>query len=287
MQIMRNKNAESITLALRHIFEYLNGVPHTIWFDNDTVLVKIEIEENHIKKRTICDTFQRFKLYYDFQEVFLNVMRTNEKGTVEQGVRFMRRNLLVPLPSFDDFDAFNKELLEESKNLLKREHYALKHSIIDLHYEDITELNPLPLTAFEPSSISTKKLDNYGRLTTEGRLYYYLSPSYAYKKIQVKFLSDALEIYYEDGRQIMNVPRLSAAKGARYINWSPYIRLLSVKPAAMYNFSFLDLFEGRDDIIEKITKLEGTKLQLFLYSFANIIDDVGIDEAVKKVSTLL
>ena len=171
MQIMRNKNAESITLALRHIFEYLNGVPHTIWFDNDTVLVKIEIEENHIKKRTICDTFQRFKLYYDFQEVFLNVMIKfkslecitycsflNEKGTVEQGVRFMRRNLLVPLPSFDDFDAFNKELLEESKNLLKREHYALKQAIIDLHYEDITELNPLPLTAFEPSSISTKKL---------------------------------------------------------------------------------------------------------------------------------
>ena len=64
------------------------------------------------------------------------------------------------------------------------------------------------------------------------------------------------------------------------------IRLLAVKPAVMYNFSFLDLFEGRDDIIEKITKLEGTKLQLFLYSFANIIDDVGIDEAVKKVSTL-
>ena len=53
-------------------------------------------------------------------------MRPNEKGTVEQGVRFMRRNLLVPLPSFDDFDAFNKELLEESKNLLKREHYVLK-----------------------------------------------------------------------------------------------------------------------------------------------------------------
>ena len=214
-------------------------------------------------------------------------MRPHEKGTVEQGVRFMRRNLLVPLLSFDDFDTFNKELFDKSKELLKREHYVLKQPIIDLRFEDITELNQLPTTPFEPSSVSFRKLDNYGRLTTEGRLYYYLSPSYAYKKIQVKFLSDALEIYYEDGRQIMNVPRLSAAKGARYINWSPYIRLLSVKPAAMYNFSFLDLFEGRDDIIEKITKLEGTKLQLFLYSFANIIDDVGIDEAVKKVSTLL
>ena len=55
----------------------------------------------------------------------------------------------------------------------------------------------------------------------------------------------------------------------------------------MYNFSFLDLFEGNDIIIEKITKLEATKLQAFLYSFANMIDDIGIDEAVKKVSTLL
>lgn len=283
---MRNKNAESITLALRHIFEYLNGVPHTIWFDNDTALVKIEIEEYHVKKRTICDTFQRFKLHYDFQEVFLNTGRGYEKGTVEQGVRFMRRNLLVPFPSFDDFDAFNKELLDKSKDLLKKEHYVLKQPIIDLHFEDITELNQLATTPFEPSSIVTRKLDNYGRLTTEGRLYYYLSPSYAYKKIQVKFLSDALEIYDEDGRHIMNVPRLSAAKGARYINWSPYIRLLAVKSAAMYNFSFLDLFTDKD-IIERITKLNSYDLKIFLEKFADMIDSAGLNEAINKVTTLL
>ena len=55
----------------------------------------------------------------------------------------------------------------------------------------------------------------------------------------------------------------------------------------MYNFSFLDLFEDNDDIIEKISKFEATKLQTLLYSFANMIDDIGIDESVKKVSTLL
>ena len=85
----------------------------------------------------------------------------------------------------------------------------------------------------------------------------------------------------------MTVPRMNTKPGARYINWSSYIRLLADKPAAMYNFSFLDLFEGNDVIIEKITKLEATKLQAFLYSFANMTDDIGIDEAVKKVSTLL
>ena len=85
----------------------------------------------------------------------------------------------------------------------------------------------------------------------------------------------------------MTIPRISGKPGLRYINWSPYIRLLADKPDAMYNFSFLDLFESNDAIIEKITKLEATKLQAFLYSFANMIDDIGIDEVVNKVSSIL
>lgn len=43
----------------------------------------------------------------------------------------MRRNLLVPLPQFDDFDEFNKTLLTKSSGLLKIEHYILKQSIVD------------------------------------------------------------------------------------------------------------------------------------------------------------
>lgn len=85
----------------------------------------------------------------------------------------------------------------------------------------------------------------------------------------------------------MTVPRMNTKPRARYINWSPYIRLLVDKPAAMYNFSFLDFFEVNDTIIEKITKLEATKLQVFLYLFENMIDDNGINDAVNKVNTIL
>ena len=62
-----------------------------------------------------------------------------------------------------------------------------------------------------------------------------------------------MEIYYEEGTHIMIIPRISGKPGLLYINRSPYIRLLTDKLAAMYNFSFLDLFEGNDAIIEKIT----------------------------------
>lgn len=92
------------------------------------------------------------------------------------------------------------------------------------------------------------------------------------KKNQEKYLPEQLEIYYEDGRYIMTVPRMNTKPGARYINWSPYIRLLVDKPAAMYNFSFLDLFEEKNEIIEKITKLDSVKLREFLSKFADMID---------------
>ena len=202
---------------------------------------------------------------------------------MEQGVRYMRRNLLVPLPSFDNFDKYNLELLDKSKQLMKREHYVLKQPIIDLHFEDITELNPLPPTPFDASSASSRKLDNYGRLTTDNRHYYYLSPTLAYEKVQVKYLPEQLEIYYDDGRYIMTVPRMNTKPGERYINWSPYIRLLADKPAAMYNFYFLDLFEGNNGIIEKITKLDSIKLREFLLKFADMIDKEGLKEAIEKV----
>lgn len=287
MQLIKKKNSESSVLALIHIFEYIGGVPHTIWFDNDGVFVRVEKLDNGTIRRVQTDTFNRFKLHYEFREVFMNSERGNEKGSVEQGVRYIRKNLLVPVPSFTDFDEYNRQLLDRSKELLKREHYVLKKPIVDLHFEDINELNPLPPTKFQCCAIHERKLDNYGRLSTNTRHYYYLDPSYAYKKVQVKQLPDELEIYDEDGIFLIKVPRLSGNPGSRYINWSPYIRLLADKPAAMYNFSFLDLFEGNNEVIERITKLDGLKLRAFLLGFANMIDKDGLESAVNNVGKLV
>ena len=151
----------------------------------------------------------------------MNPERGYEKGTVEQAVRFIRKNLLVPLPQFDDFNAYNKELLKRSSELLKREHYILKQPIVDLHFEDINELNQLPPTSFVCTSVSSRKLDNYGRLITENRHYYYLDPALAYERVKVKYSPNQLEIYYEEGTHIMTIPRISSKLGLRYINLSP------------------------------------------------------------------
>ena len=48
----------------------------------------------------------------------------------------------------------------------------------------------------------------------------------------------------------------------------------------MYNFSFLDLFEWNNEIIEKITKLDLIKLRDFLLKFEDMIDKEGLKEAI-------
>ena len=84
----------------------------------------------------------------------------------------------------------------------------------------------------------------------------------------------------------MTVPRMNIKPGARYINWSLYIRLLADKPAAMYDVSFLDLFEENNVIIEKITKFASVKLREFLLKFVDMIDKKGFKEAIEKVNIL-
>jgi len=85
----------------------------------------------------------------------------------------------------------------------------------------------------------------------------------------------------------MTVPRKNTKPGARYINWSPYIRLLADKPATMYNFPFLDLFEGNNEIIEKITKLDSIKLREFLLKFADMIDKEGLKNSLSSVAKII
>ncbi len=65
IQLLRNKNAESIVEAMKHIFEYLNGASHNIWFDNDKALIKITNLDNGSVVIILTYTFHRLKMHYE------------------------------------------------------------------------------------------------------------------------------------------------------------------------------------------------------------------------------
>ena len=88
-------------------FAFLGGVPQSILYDN-TKLAVARIMGDGRRKRTRA--FTELQSHYLFDDRFGRPGKGNDKGKVEGMVGYMRRNFLVPVPSFESFEALNAHL---------------------------------------------------------------------------------------------------------------------------------------------------------------------------------
>ena len=88
-------------------FAFLGRVPQSILYDN-TRLAVARILGDGRRKRTRA--FTELQSHYLFEDRFGRPGKGNDKGKVEGMVGYVRRNFLVPVPSFDSFEALNAHL---------------------------------------------------------------------------------------------------------------------------------------------------------------------------------
>ena len=88
-------------------FAFLGGVPQSILYDN-TKLAVARILGDGRRKRTRA--FTELQSHYLFDDRFGRPGKGANKGKVEGLVGYVRRNFLVPIPSFSNFEALNTYL---------------------------------------------------------------------------------------------------------------------------------------------------------------------------------
>ena len=88
-------------------FSFLGGAPQSILYDN-TRLAVARILGDGRRKRTRA--FTELQSHYLFEDRFGRPGKGNDKGKVEGMVGYVRRNFLVPAPSFESFEALNAHL---------------------------------------------------------------------------------------------------------------------------------------------------------------------------------
>jgi transposase len=98
---------ESFFEAHVHAFHHLNGVPHRLSYDNLTTAVK-KVLTGHTRQEQTA--FTTFRSHYLFDSFFCTVGEGHEKGGVEHGVGFARRNFMVLLLQASSFDDLNAQL---------------------------------------------------------------------------------------------------------------------------------------------------------------------------------
>ena len=127
-------------------FAFLGGVPQSIVYDN-TRLAVARILGDGRRKRTRA--FTELQSHHLFEDRFGRPGKGNDKGKVEGLVGYMRRNFLVPVPSFESFAALNAYLerrcLERTDALLR----GHTETIGQRMERDLEALMPLPAEPFD------------------------------------------------------------------------------------------------------------------------------------------
>lgn len=228
IQIFPSQNQEALFQGMKNIFEYIGKVPREIWFDNMSTAVA-QIKKG--KERKLTDKFIQFMTHYGFQAKFCNPYSGHEKGMVENKVGYTRRNLLVPIPSFDSLEDFNKQLLKKCEEDAYRQHYKKEKTIIELFEYDKQEMIPINSHDYEVFNLKKCKVNKVRYLKFEGNEYSVL-PSISNEEVWLKIFVDKIEILNESYEKLTSHKRMYK-KNLKLTNWNDWLKVLEAKITAL------------------------------------------------------
>lgn len=276
-QLFKGENTECLLEGLQTIFEHIGGVPHRLWFDNASTMVT-SIQK--AGKRELTEAFLRFKQHYGFEAVFCNPGAGHEKGHVEVKVGYHRRNMLVPVPRFEDLDLFNQELLKKCDEDMQREHYRKEKVIAELFEEDKKSLLPLPKNPYEVCSYEVVRTNTYAKFNlNSGRHIYSSAPKFANSRVLVKLTAHEVIVLDENHREIVRHRRLYGSKKQESMNWLPYLTQLSKRPGALKYSGIYKMLP--EPLKEYINKCSRSKRSEALKILANLTRYSGFEKAVE------
>ena len=174
-----------------HAFEYFGGVVRDVWVDNCKVAVLSRAAGSLVLNPRYLD----FANHYGFQIRACGVGQPQEKGRVENGVAYVKKNFLNGL-ELSDFQIVNpaaRAWLETVANV--RVHRQTQKTPQELFVQE--KLKPLHPLAYEVAVLETVRVNSQFRLKVDGNRYS-VPCQYASSQLTLKRFPDRLVIYDKD-----------------------------------------------------------------------------------------
>lgn len=174
--------------GLVEIFRRWGRAPRVIVLDNAT-------EAGRMLRGTVTESrlFSQMKGHYRFESRYCNPYSGNEKGSVENAVGFLRRNLLVPVPSFGGLAELNAFLERGCAALSGKSCARDGRPTAEALAEDLAAMRALPGVDFDPVRWVRAHADKRGYVTVDGREYV-AGPAWHGRDLLVGMRADTVEI---------------------------------------------------------------------------------------------
>ena len=141
-----SEGMEQFLTCHRHALEFFGGVTEKIVIDN----LKVGVLRHPLGQKALFHPrYLDLAAHYGFQPVACNVRKGNEKGRVESGVGYVKKNFLngLDIPSFGAVNPAAIQWRDTVANV--RLHGETHRQPIDLFTEEKPRLKPLPILPYD------------------------------------------------------------------------------------------------------------------------------------------
>ena len=218
-------------------FAFLGGVPRSILYDN-TRLAVARILGDGRRKRT--GAFTELQSHY----LFDRPGKGNDKGKVEGLVGYVRRNFLVPVPSFESFEALNACLERRCLERMDAQLRGHTETIGQRMERDLDALLPLPPAAYDACEKQAGRVSSLSlvRYKTND---YSVPVAYGYRDVLVRGYVD--EVVIGCGAEVIARHIRSYERDDFVYDPIHYLSLLEWKPGALDQAAPLQGWELPDE----------------------------------------
>lgn len=209
-------------------FHFFGGVPPRITYDNlKTAVKKVLIGS----ERQEQDSFIVFRSHYLFESHYCNPAAGNEKGRVEDGVGYARRNFMSPLLRADNFEQLNEQLRQACLEDDQRRVHRQPQTIAAAWQREQPHLRPLPAHDIDCCRQVTSQLNGFSQIEVETNRY--SVPTHrAVAKLRVKLYPFTLEIYRPDEKEALAIHPRCYGQQQDILEPLHYLPLLAQRPGA-------------------------------------------------------
>jgi len=229
MMAFPSQKQEAFFMGHVHAFDFFEGVPQRISYDNLKTAVKEILEGRH---RVEQEAFFHFRGTYLFDSHFCTPGAGNEKGQVEHSVGFGRRRFLVPLPEVVSYEELNAYLLQKCLEDDVRIVSGQPASIGAMWREEKRLLRPLPAHAYDCCRTRTVSLNRYSQVQLETNRYS-VPTDLAAKQLVAKLYPFTVAIYRSGDAEPIAIHPRCYDRHQEIIDPLHYLSLIRQRPGAI------------------------------------------------------
>jgi hypothetical protein len=189
-----SQSMEHFLACHQHAFEYFGAVPEKIMIDNLKTGVLYRPTGQDI---VFNPKYLDFAHHYGFKIKACGVRKGNEKGRVENGVGYVKKNFLNGL-ELTHFDALNPSVkcwMDEIANV--RIHGETRKKPVDCLPEDLQAMRPVNPNPYDIARIETARSTRLFRVSLDTNRYS-VPAEYASASLILKIYPDRLCIYHQE-----------------------------------------------------------------------------------------